>query len=129
MLRTRDQLEQIEEATLAPYAVRSSTATRVYPDMDADAFRTAFARDRARIIHSKAFRRLRGKTQVFVATEGDHYRNRLTHSLEVSLVSREMARSLGLNEDLAECIALAHDLGHTPFGHVGEQKLAELMRP
>lgn len=130
MLRTRLELERIERENLAPFAVLSELAIREYPGLDQpDSIRTAFARDRARIIHAKAFRRLRGKTQVFVATEGDHFRNRLTHTLEVAQVARVLARALALNEDLAECIALAHDLGHTPFGHVGERKLAELLRP
>lgn len=128
MLLTRTDLESREHAILAPYAVFSTAATRHYPDTP-ESYRTAFARDRARIIHSKSFRRLRGKTQVFVAHYGDHYRNRLTHTLEVAQISRELARSLGVNEDLAECIALAHDLGHTPFGHVGERRMSELLRP
>lgn len=128
MLFRRLDLESRERASLAPYACFSDHAQRAYPEVS-DEFRTAFARDRARIIHSKSFRRLKGKTQVFIAHYGDHYRNRLTHTMEVAQISREIARALGANEDLAECVALAHDLGHTPFGHVGEKKLDELLRP
>lgn len=128
MLYTRQQIEQRELATLAPYAVKSGeSAGRVYPDSENE-FRTCFQRDRDRIIHSKAFRRLMEKTQVFVAHEGDHYRNRMSHSIECSQVSKGIARGLGLNEDLCEAIALAHDLGHTPFGHAGEAALDECMR-
>jgi dGTPase len=101
---------------------------RAVPEAEAP-FRTAFARDRDRIIHCQAFRRLKHKTQVFVYHEGDHYRTRLTHTIEVAQVARSIARSLGLDEDLAEALALAHDLGHTPFGHAGERELDQLMRP
>ena len=128
MLLTRENLEKREKETLAAYAVFSAEAMREFPET-ADKFRTAYQRDIARIIHSKSFRRLRGKTQVFVAHHGDHFRNRLTHTLEVAQISRSLARNLGLNEDLAEAISLAHDLGHTPFGHVGEEKLNELLQP
>ena len=101
---------------------------RVHPEGGTD-FRSAFARDRDRIIHSQAFRRLKHKTQVFVYHEGDHYRTRLTHTIEVAQVARSIARALGLDEDLAEALALAHDLGHTPFGHAGERELHKLMKP
>lgn len=101
---------------------------RLYPESESD-MRSTFQRDRDRIIHSTAFRRLEYKTQVFVNHEGDHYRTRLTHSLEVSQIARSLCRNLGLNEDLAEALALAHDLGHTPFGHAGEDGLAEAMQP
>ena len=100
---------------------------RVHPESD-DETRFPFQRDRDRIIHTQAFRRLKGKTQVFVVGNGDHFRTRLTHTMEVAQISRDMARTLGLNEDLAECIALAHDLGHTPFGHAGESAMNELMK-
>lgn len=128
MLISRVDLEARERAILAPYAMLAGDATREHPET-MDDYRTAFARDRARIIHAKSFRRLKGKTQVFVAHAGDHYRNRLSHTLEVAQIARELARTFGVNEDLAECIALAHDLGHTPFGHVGEHKMDELLRP
>lgn len=111
---------------LAQYAVLK-TLGREFPEKS-DPSRTEFQRDRDRIIHSKAFRRLSGKTQVFVATYGDHFRDRLTHTLEVAQVARDMARSLRLNEDLCEAIALAHDLGHPPFGHAGEATLNEIMQ-
>lgn len=115
------------EALLAPYASRSSASRgRRYPETE-HPFRSAFQRDRDRIIHSKAFRRLEYKTQVFVNFEGDHYRTRLTHTLEASQIGRTMARALGLNEDLVEAIVLAHDLGHPPFGHAGERVLNALM--
>jgi dGTPase len=104
------------------------TRGRVFAEPEAD-LRTPFARDRDRIIHCQAFRRLKHKTQVFVYHEGDHYRTRLTHTIEVAQVARSIARALGLDEDLAEALALAHDLGHTPFGHAGERELDQLMRP
>jgi len=104
----RRQLEENEKKILAPYA--------------------CFQLDRDRVIHAKSFRRLQEKTQVFLAYEGDHYRNRLTHTMEVAQISRDIARTLGLNEDLTETIALAHDLGHTPFGHSGEEALNKIMQ-
>lgn len=121
-------LEHIRErnALLAPYAARHESRGRIR-DEAFDDTRMPFQRDRARIIHSKAFRRLAGKTQVFVAGEDDHYRTRLTHTMEVAQITRDLARALGLNEDLAECIALAHDLGHAPFGHNGQDALHEWM--
>lgn len=127
MIKTQHDLFADEEKTLAPYALKSSLSRgRKYPEPE-DTYRTPFQRDRDRVIHSKAFRRLSGKTQVFLASYGDHYRSRLTHSLEVAQVSRDIARALGLNEDLCETIALAHDLGHTPFGHAGEEAMSEMM--
>ncbi len=115
--------------THAPYACRPEESRgRVHPEPES-AMRSPFQRDRDRIIHSTAFRRLKHKTQVFVAHEGDHYRTRLTHSIEVAQIARTIARALRLDEDLAEALALAHDLGHTPFGHAGEEALDEAMRP
>ncbi len=129
MLRTRQELEEIEARTLAPYAMPSRASKgRRYPEPE-HAIRTIFQRDRDRIIHSAAFRRLEYKTQVFVNHEGDYYRTRLTHTLEAAQITRTLARALGLNEELAEAVALAHDLGHTPFGHAGEKVLNELMKP
>jgi dGTPase len=125
---TRDILEAREDEYLAPYAMHSSRSRgRAYPEEE-HRYRTAYQRDRDRIIHTTAFRRLEYKTQVFVYSEGDHYRNRLTHSVEVAQVGRTLARSLGCNEDLTEAICLAHDLGHPPFGHVGEATLNHLMK-
>ena len=116
-----------EEQLLAPYAMSAGRSRgRRYPEPE-HSYRSPFQRDRDRIIHSRAFRRLEYKTQVFVNHEGDHYRTRLTHSLEVSQIARTVARALGLNFDLAESLALSHDLGHTPFGHLGEEVLRELM--
>ncbi len=128
MRRTRQELEQIEQATLSSVAQYSAASLgREYPEPP-HPFRTQYQRDRSRIIHSKSFRRLDSKTQVFLSGSGDHLRNRLTHTIEVASVSRTIARALGLNEDLAEAIALAHDLGHPPFGHSGEETLNRLMR-
>ena len=128
MLTTRQELEQLELARLAPYGMPSRDSRgRKYPDPEHD-YRTAFQRDRDRIIHTTAFRRLEYKTQVFVNTEGDYYRTRLTHSIEVAQIGRTFARALGANEDLTEAICLAHDLGHTPFGHSGEHTMNELMK-
>lgn len=128
MLKTREQLIEEEDAKLAPYATRSKDSRgRVHPEQHDD-YRLPFQRDRDRIIHSRAFRRLQAKTQVFVSYYGDHYRDRLTHSIEVAQIARDIARRLGLNEDLVECIALAHDLGHPPFGHGGEEALNEAMQ-
>ncbi len=127
MFITRQQLEERENQTLAAYAMRSSQSRgRAHPE-DEHPYRTAYQRDRDRIIHTTAFRRLEYKTQVFVYSEGDHYRNRLTHSVEVAQIGRTLARSLGANEDLIEAICLAHDLGHPPFGHTGEHTLNALM--
>jgi dGTPase len=117
------------ERIVAPYACHTQASRgRLYPEPHSD-FRTPFQRDRDRIIHSAAFRRLTYKTQVFIYHEGDHYRTRLTHSLEVAQIARTVARALMLDEDLAETIALAHDLGHPPFGHTGEEALHEVARP
>ncbi|MGO9062910.1 MAG: deoxyguanosinetriphosphate triphosphohydrolase [Candidatus Binataceae bacterium] len=129
MLRTRCELEESEDRTLAPYAMRAAASQgRRYPQPE-PAYRTAFARDRDRIIHSAAFRRLEYKTQVFVNHEGDYYRTRLTHTIEAAQITRTVARALGLNEELAEAVVLSHDLGHTPFGHAGEKVLNALMAP
>ena len=128
MIITREQIEDRENKTLAPYAVGSSKSKGREYEEPADKYRTCFQHDRDRIIHCKAFRRLSGKTQVFVAHYGDHYRSRLTHTMEVAQISRDIARILGLNEDLAETIALSHDLGHTPFGHAGQDTMNKLMK-
>ena len=121
-------MEESERAVLAPFAQKSGDSRGRRHSEQAHAYRTEFQRDRARIIHSRAFRRLEYKTQVFLNGTGDHLRTRLTHSIEVASISRTIARALSLNEDLAEAIALAHDLGHSPFGHSGEETLAECMR-
>jgi len=120
----RERMERYEEEHLSPLATRSYPARREQPEQDA-LHRTPFQRDRDRIVHSKAFRRLKHKTQVFIAPEGDHYRTRLTHTLEACGIARNVARALGLNEDLTEAVGLGHDLGHPPFGHIGEAVLDE----
>ena len=128
MIIEREQRENQEEQCLAPYGIRSRDSKgRKYPDSKPK-FRTAFQRDRDRILHTTAFRRLEYKTQVFLNTEGDYYRTRLTHTLEVAQIGRTIARALGANEDLEEAICLAHDLGHSPFGHSGERMLNSLMK-
>lgn len=124
----RKEYEKLEEKILAPYAMKSALSQgRKYPEPEHE-LRAAFQRDRDRILHCNAFRRLEYKTQVFVTHEGDHYRTRLTHTLEVAQIARTIARLLKLNEDLTEAISLAHDLGHTPFGHAGEEALHQLMQ-
>lgn len=125
-MNVREKTEMIEASTLSEYAALSMrTKGRIRPDTLCD-IRTEYQRDRDRIIHCNAFRRLKHKTQVFLAPQGDHYRTRLTHTLEVSQIARTIARALRLNEDLTEAIALGHDLGHTPFGHAGERALNEV---
>jgi dGTPase len=126
--KTREEMEATERAMLAPFAEKSGESRGRKYSEPSHAYRTEFQRDRARIIHSRAFRRMEYKTQVFLNGAGDHLRTRLTHSIEVASISRTIARALRLNEDLAEAIALAHDLGHAPFGHSGEEMLAECMR-
>jgi dGTPase len=123
----RGRIERLEEEQLSPLAERSYPAHRERPEPDSD-HRTPFQRDRDRIVHSKAFRRLKHKTQVFISPEGDHYRTRLTHTLEACGIARNVARALALNEDLTEAIGLGHDLGHPPFGHIGESVLDRCVR-
>ena len=119
--------KKYNENHLKPYAVKSiNSKGRIYKESE-NFIRSPYQRDRDRIIHSTSFRRLKHKTQVFVNTEGDHYRTRLTHSMEVSQIARTLARSLSLNEDLSETLSLSHDLGHTPFGHAGEEALSKCM--
>ncbi len=128
MVNIRQRIEREEKLRLSSYAVLSSeTQGRDYAE-EPCAYRTAFQRDRDRVIHCKAFRRLKHKTQVFIAPLGDHYRTRLTHTLEVTQIARSIARALRLNEDLTEAMSLAHDLGHTPFGHTGEDMLDKLCK-
>jgi len=123
----RKALEEREDRLLAPYGMRSGMSRgRRHPEPE-DEMRTRYQRDRDRVIHSSSFRRLEYKTQVFVNHEGDNYRTRLTHSLEGAQIGRSVARTLGLNEELTECLVLGHDLGHTPFGHSGERAMDELM--
>ncbi len=123
MKNIREEIEEREKSTLSPYAALSVNSKGREEKEAPDNLRPVYQRDRDRIIHSKAFRRLKDKTQVFLIPEGDHYRTRLIHTLEVAQIARTVARSLNLNEDLTEAIALAHDLGHTPFGHAGERAL------
>ncbi|MEO8348599.1 MAG: dGTP triphosphohydrolase [Acidobacteriota bacterium] len=127
---TRTDFERLEDERLAVFGSRSALASRPRGPLpsDEDDSRTEYVRDRDRIIHSRAFRRLKHKTQVFIPFEGDHFRTRLTHTIEVSQIARSVARALGLNEDLTEAVALGHDLGHTPFGHSGESVLDQLLR-
>ena len=119
--------DAVEKQILSPYAALAAESRGRERPEEPSPYRTAYQRDRDRVLHCKAFRRLKHKTQVFLAPEGDHYRTRLTHTLEVSQIARTIARALGLNEDLTEAISLAHDLGHTPFGHAGERTLNKLM--
>jgi dGTPase len=123
----RERSEEIERQTLSERAVLAAESKGRERDEEPDLLRTVFQRDRDRIVHSKAFRRLKHKTQVFLSPEGDHYRVRLTHTLEVAQIARTAARALRLNEDLTEAIALGHDLGHTPFGHLGEEALSPFL--
>jgi dGTPase len=122
------RMRALEEQTLAPAAIRSYQTRGRLRAEDECGLRTPFQRDRDRIVHSKPFRRLKGKTQVFIDPAGDHYRTRMTHTLETTAIARVVARALGLNEDLVEAVGLGHDLGHTPFGHAGEQALDDVLR-
>jgi dGTPase len=127
-MQVRKQTEAFEASSLSEFAVKSEESQGRVTYEEHDAVRTCFQRDRDRILHSKAFRRLMRKTQVFISPQGDHYRTRLTHTLEVAQIARTIARALRLNEDLAEAIALGHDVGHTPFGHAGESALDQALR-
>jgi dGTPase len=124
----REELERLEEATLHPRASRSAQSRGRKKEEEPCGLRTSYQRDRDRILHSKSFRRLKHKTQVFLAPRGDHYRTRLTHTLEVAQIARTIAKALRLNEELTEAIALGHDLGHTPFGHAGEEALDDIVQ-
>src|SRR5574339_287493 len=128
MIFSREQLDALEDKQLAIYGSHSKYSRGRQHHEDEPAYRTIYQRDRDRVLHTTAFRRLEYKTQVFVNTEGDYYRTRLTHTVEVAQIARTLARALRTNEDLSEVIALAHDLGHTPFGHSGEETLNECMR-
>ena len=125
-MNIREEQEEFEKKWLSPFATKSCESRGRAVEEEKCPMRTDFQRDKDRIIYSKAFRRLKHKTQVFISPEGDHYRTRLTHTLEVSQIARSVARALRLNEDLTEAISLGHDLGHTPFGHIGERILDEL---
>ena len=127
VLTVREQIEQRERETLSPFACLSSRSRGRQRPLEPCPTRTCFQRDIDRIVHSKAFRRLKHKTQVFLEPEGDHYRTRMTHTIEVARIARTIARGLGLNEDLTEAAAYGHDLGHTPFGHAGERVLDEIL--
>jgi dGTPase len=127
MSTPRERIEELERTTLSERATLAASSKGREREEEPHPLRTAFQRDRDRIVHAKSFRRLKHKTQVFIAPEGDHYRVRLTHTLEVAQIARTAARALRLNEDLAEAIALGHDLGHTPFGHLGEQALSPFL--
>lgn len=126
-MQIRLRTEKLEKEQLSPYAAKSSDSKGRLHEEEQCPVRTAFQRDRDRIIHSKSFRRLKQKTQVFISPSGDHYRTRLTHTLEVAQIARTIAKALRLNEDLTEAVALGHDLGHTPFGHAGEEALNEIL--
>src|SRR3989338_1053618 len=127
-MRTRKDIEELEKRILAPYAMKSQDSSGREHNEPPHEIRTCYQRDRDRVVHSEAFRKLEYKTQVFTVFEGDYYRTRLTHTLEVAQIARTIGRNLRLNEDLIEAIALAHDLGHPPFGHAGEFALNTIMK-